>query len=304
MPSNSTNGFFLSALLHGVVIGVFLLFTYALQQQVKESPTVFELVAGEGDNYLAREAPALGNSSTSGVKIDIPEAPVSKPAPVEAAPVQPAPKPIIERAPTPKAPAATKPPPDEIRDFKKDVARIAKKREQRLEKKYRAEQEAAERKAKAEEKRMTKEEFDRQKKGETVAAKTGNPRVPHIDAEGIARGVIGGSTANKIGGAGGKKLTREEADALDLYFSLLKQRLKDALDKPPGLSDTLVAFAEVLISADGTLSDARIKRSSGSDEFDHAVLEAIARVHSIGPRPDGRSEMLTIPFRMREEDDN
>ena len=58
------------------------------------------------------------------------------------------------------------------------------------------------------------------------------------------------------------------------------------------------------MAADGTLSGARIKRSSGSDEFDQAVLEAIARVRSIGPRPDGKSEVVKLDFRMREEDEN
>ena len=112
----------------------------------------------------------------------------------------------------------------------------------------------------------------------------------------------GKSTANKVGGAGGKALTRDEGDALDLYFSLLKRRLKEALDKPPGLSDSLVAGVEVRIAANGLLSGAKVTRSSGSAEFDHAALAAIAHVRSIGPRPDGKSEVLSIPFLMKEED--
>ena len=83
----------------------------------------------------------------------------------------------------------------------------------------------------------------------------------------------------------------------------MKRRLKEALDKPPGLSDTLVAIVEVRIAANGLLSGAKIASSSGSEDFDHAALAAIARVRSIGPRPDGKSEVLKIPFRMREEDE-
>ncbi len=314
MSSHNTNAFFVSALLHGLVIGVLLFFTYAMNEQVKEPSKVFELVAGEGDNYMATAAPALG--SPNAAKVAMPDLPAPRPVPPEpvqpvSAPVQAAAEPVIERAPMkkprPEVVERAKTPPDAIRDFSKDVKRIATKREKRLEEKFRKEREAAERRAKEEElrkQRMTKEEFDRQNK--LARAGTGAnrpPKIAHIDGEGIARGVIGGSTANKIGGAGGKALTREEGDELDLYFSLLKRRLHEALDKPPGLADTLVAVAEFYISADGTLSNVRIKKTSGSADFDQAVLEAFAHVHSIGPRPDGKGETLSLSFRMREEDD-
>lgn len=311
MQSHTTNGFFLSALLHGTVVAILLLLAYAFNQEQTPPPKIFELVAGEGDNYMATEAPALG--APGGVKIAIPEppAPQPEPAPIaamqpepaQAAPVQAAPKPVIERAPV-----AAKAPPDAIRNFAKDVKRIAAKREKRIVDKFRKEREAEERKAKEAElkkRKMTKEEFDAQNRAEAAAVKNGGrvPKIARIDAEGIAKGVVNGSTANKIGGAGGKALTRDEGDAIDLYFSLLKRRLHEALDKPPGLSDTLVAVAEFYIGADGTLSNVRIKHSSGSEEFDRAVLEAFAHVHSIGPRPDGKSETLSISFRMHEEDE-
>jgi len=300
MQAKTTNGFYLSALLHGSIAALVLFFTFAVREEVKESPKVFELVAGEGDNYAATAAPALGRPG--GIKIAVPEPPAPKPAAPEPAPIQAAPEPVAERAP-----AATKPPPDAIPDLSKSVKRIATKRQIRREAQYRKEREAEERKAKEEElrnKRMTKEEFDRQNKAEAAAKNGRAPNVSHIDAEGIAAGVVGGSTANKVGGAGGKALTREEGDELDAYFSLLKRRLHEALDKPPGLSDTLVAVAEFRIAADGTLSGVRITRSSGSEDFDHAVLEAFAHVHSIGPRPDGKSEVVSVSFQMREEDEN
>lgn len=310
MQTKFSNAFFLSATLHGLVAALILLMTYVWHEQAKEAPKIFELVAGEGDNYMATAAPALGVEN--GIKVPLIEAPVARPAPVEPEPVavERVPEPVVERAPVvtpaPKA-APVKAPPDAIRDFSKDVKRIEKKRADRLIAKNRAAQEAAEKKARAEEAKktkMTKEEFDRLNKGGSAAPKGAAPsKITKINAEGIAKGVIGGSTANKIGGAGGKALSRDEADALDAYFSMLKRRLKEALDKPPGLSDTLVAIVEVRISSNGLLSGARISRSSGSDEFDQAALAAIARVRSIGPRPDGKSEVLSIPFRMREEDD-
>lgn len=275
MGPNSSSAYLLSAAFHGSVAAVILFSTYACQQQVQETPHIIELVAGPGDNYSATVAPALGRPA--GVKITVPEPPAPQPVKPEPAPITPEPEPVIAKAPPMKS--SDSPIPDISRQIKKKIIRAESTEKLKLKKAHEAEQ-----------KRLAKEEQAK--------------RTVRIDGEGIARGVVGGSTANKDGGAGGKALTREEGDLLDAYFALLKRKLKDALEKPLGLSDRLVAVAEVRIGADGTLSDARIKRSSGSDEFDHAVLEAIAHVRSIGPRPDGKSEMLSIPFHMHEEDEN
>lgn len=330
MNDRTASGFMLSAALHGLVAAL-LLFGYFLgDQEAKKLPRVLELVAGEGDNYAATEAPALGSPDSvkvtvpeiAGPPVPIPSMPViaepepTPPSPVQPAPVPPAPEPVVERAPEPKKTVTTAKtteakaaPEEKIRDFSKDVARISRKRQARLEAKYKAQREAEERRAKEEAlkaKRMTKAEFDAQNRRETAARTAGGTgaKVTHIDTEGIAKGVVGGSTRNKTGGAGGKALTREEGDELDAYFAYLKRRLHEALDKPPGLSDTLVAVAEMRIAADGTLSGARIVRSSGSTEFDQASLEAIARVRSIGPRPDGKSETIRLSFKMKEEEED
>jgi TonB family protein len=89
---------------------------------------------------------------------------------------------------------------------------------------------------------------------------------------------------------------------MDAYFSLVKRKLKDALDKPPGLSDSITAVAEFRLGSDGSISGARISTSSGSADFDHAVLEAIGRYRTIGPRPDKKGETVELTFRMKEED--
>jgi len=293
MQAHTSNAFFLSALLHGTAIGLALVFGYLLKDGVREPPKIFELVAGEGDNYAATVAPALG--TPGGIKIAIPEPPAPQPEPEKLAPP---PEPAITKAPLEK-PIPAMPPkkeepviPNISRQIKNKIVRADSKAKLEIKKEREAEQ-----------KRLTKEEFDRRNKAKAAKPAAGSAKVAKIDAEGIRSGVIGGSTANHTGGAGGKALAREEGDLLDAYFSLLKRRLKEALDKPPGLSDTLVAVAEVRIAADGTLSGAHITRSSGSSEFDQAVLEAITRVHSVGPRPDGKSELISFSFRMREEDE-
>ena len=125
----------------------------------------------------------------------------------------------------------------------------------------------------------------------------------HIDAEGIREGVIGGSAENKTGGAGGKALTREEGSELDAYFSLLKSRIKENHVPPEGVSDTLEARVEFLLAADGSLSrrqDREVVRQRRVRPVG-ASRPASAR-HSIGPRPDGRSEIVQMTFKMREDE--
>jgi TonB family protein len=164
----------------------------------------------------------------------------------------------------------------------KSLNRVEQRRKDRLEKKYKEEEERQE---------------ALRKQAEARAAKAAR-----IDAEGIREGVIGGSTANKVGGAGGKALTREEASELELYWSELLAKIKENHTPPEGVSDTLVARMEFFVAADGSLSHFRIVSPSGNHEFDRSVIEAGERTRSIGPRPDGRSETVQMTFKMREDE--
>ncbi len=287
MTARSPSAFAYSALLHASAAAAVFLAMFFSQRHEAKPPVIFELVAGEGNNYGATEAPALG-SSDGKVKF-----PAVKAVPV---PAPPAPTPKVESAPIPvdAAPPKTVPAPN----FAKSIKRIEDRKIRKAEAQIKAEREA-------EAKRLSKEEFDRLHK-QTVA-KTASARAtnaPRIDAEGIAKGVVGGSTANKTGGAGGKALTREAQSLLDGYIAFLRQQLRSAFEeaKPPGLSDRLVAIIEFHILADGTLAGARIVQSSGSDEFDHAALDAVAKVAPLGARPDGLGEVQKIPFRMLDDD--
>ncbi len=290
MRPTSPGAFMLSLTLHGLIIAVALLISFALQTEVRKSPKIFELVAGEGDNYNATEAPALG--VPGGIKLQVPVPPAPVPATPE--PAAAPPEPVVEQKIVEKAPAKVvepKPP-----NFSKDVKRIADKREKRL-------VEADRKKREAEAKRISKAEFDKLNKGRTAQKAGGaSTKVARIDAEGIARGVVGGSTNNKTGGAGGKALSRDEQDALDSYIALLLLRLRAAHEKPPGLSDLLQARVEFRVAADGTLSAVKIIDSSGSADFDRSVLEAFTRVRSIGPTPNGKSDVWVVTFKMKEED--
>jgi len=253
MTDRMSSAFLTSLGLHGLVVAILFLFAYAMSQPARTPPKVFELVAGEGDNYGATAAPALGDSGAQ-------KQGTAKTAPTFAQKIR---RQLI------------------VADSKAKMA-VAKERAE-------------------EDKRLAKEEFDRASKAAKAAAIAAPPKIEKIDAEGIRKGVIGGSTANKVGGAGGNALTREEGDLIDAYLALLTQRLKAALEQPPGLAGGLLAEAEVHILADGTLARARIVKSSGSAEFDRAVLEAIRRTE-MPERPKGLNEVQPIPFRTREND--
>jgi colicin import membrane protein len=289
MTARSPSAFAYSALLHASAAAVVFLAMFFSQRHEAKPPVIFELVAGEGNNYGATEAPALG-SSDGKVKF-----PAIKAVPT---PAPPAPTPKVESAPIPVDTAPPKAVP--VPNFTKSIKRIEDRKIKKAEAQIKAQREA-------EAKRLSKEEFDRlhkQAAAKTAATSPRTTNAPRVDAEGIAKGVVGGSTANKTGGAGGKALTREAQSQLDGYIAFLRQQLRTAFEeaKPPGLSDRLVAIIEFHILADGTLTGARIVQSSGSDEFDRAALVAVAKVAPLGARPDGLGEVQKIPFRMLDDD--
>ncbi|HTQ32466.1 MAG TPA: cell envelope integrity protein TolA [Opitutaceae bacterium] len=279
MNARLPSAFAISALLHAVVAGLMLLAIFVSQRRESKPPVIFELVAGEGNNYGATVAPALGS----------PAGDVKK---VAAQPAPPAPK--IERAAELVTAAPPKPAP--APNFAKTIKRIEDRKIRKAEVQIKAEREA-------EAKRLSKEEFDRLHKQQAAAkAAAHNAKVPQIDAKGIAQGVVGGSTANTTGGAGGTALTREEGSLVEAYIAFVRQQLRASFEavKPAGLSDQLEAVVELHILADGTLARAKIIRSSGNDDFDRAALQAVANVAPLGARPDGLPEVQQIPFRMRE----
>jgi len=322
-----TNAFFASVALHALLLGLIAWFAYqAHNASDKEPMQVFEMVAGEGDNYAATEAPALG--VPGGVKLpDIPEPPTPAPGPIaEAAPAEPEPAPvtpIVEAvAPPVETPVATKavktpektakPSPTEYKpvNMAKMVDRIADKRAANIEKKIKADKAAADaraaKEAAANAKKMTKADFDRMNKGKGTTASQkpgggGATSVKRIDSEGIAGGVAGGSTNNKTGGAGGKALTRQDIELSEAYISLLIQRLKEAHKKPEGVSDLLQATVKFRLTSSGTVVSVTIISSSRNAEFDQSVLAAFNRISLPPPPANLKTNDYTITFKMKED---
>lgn len=100
-------------------------------------------------------------------------------------------------------------------------------------------------------------------------------------------------------GAGGTALSAAEGERMERYFAMLILRLREAHEKPGGLSDLLNAEVQFTVAANGGISGVRIVRSSGNTEFDQSVVAAFARVKMPG-RPDGKSDVKTLTFRIRE----
>jgi colicin import membrane protein len=279
MSAQTPGAYGLSALLHGGVIALVLFFSYAANSVVKDEPKILELVAGAGDNFAATAAPALG--SPGGVKlqrIPMPRAETPPRLPeAEAPPIQSAPEPVpvAAKAAPPKAAKPAKPV-----DLVASLKRAETRREKHLEAKYEKEREA-------------------ELKREAAAAKA--DRVAHIDAEGIKEGVLGGSTANKSGGAGGNALTREEGSELEAYFQMLTNRVRENAVPAENVSEKLEARVEFFLAADGSISHVHILNSSGNADFDHTAVEVVAQTQSIGPRPDGKSDTQTILYKSHTE---
>ncbi len=303
------SAFWISATMHGLLLAVLFCMFYSWPEDDSKKPKIFELVAGADDNFGALEAPALG--SPTGVKFDVPEAPVAPPSPAptpepEPSPITPAPPEPVP--PTPVAPAPTPVKPTEVVkpkpvpkpvDMAKLVTRITQKRADNIKKKIEKDQKVAEDRAAKEAaldaKRMTKAEFDRMNKGSAS-------KVSKIDAEGIASGVTGGSTNNKTGGAGGKALTREQMELSDAYIAMLIQRLRQAHQKPDGLSDLLQTKVSFRLNSDGSVSDVRIVHSSGNNDYDNSVLAAFRKVRLPTPPANLKTDTYSVTFKMKEDE--
>ena len=301
MSDRMPAAFVTSVVLHGLVVAVLLLAAYSKSFESKPATKIFELVAGEGDNFAATEAPALG--SPGGIKLSVPAPPVPRPEPVapevtkpEPVPEKPIPTPPVPKPPMPVAPPVPKQEPVKSPTEPKPTTSKTKTMAEQM----RWEAIRSESKIKtqiARDKAAEKKRLEQEAK----VAKAAAASAPRVDVEGIVKGVQVGSTANKEGGAGGKALVRSDGPVMEAYFGMLRDRLLKALDKPPGLSDTLVAEAEFRIGADGSIRGAKIISPSGSAEFDRAVLEAYSRVR-MPARPDGKSSVQTARFRTKDLD--
>jgi colicin import membrane protein len=158
----------------------------------------------------------------------------------------------------------------------------------------------AKKEAEQQSRRMSKEEFDRLNAGKK--APSGSRRtadVPSV-AKGIRGGVSGGSTANTKGGAGGKALERAEMELTDAYIALILQRIRQTMEQA-NFSDQLSVRVQFTLSASGEISGVSIRESSGSNEFDRAILDAFRTIPNLGPPPNRKAGTFVVNLRMSDE---
>lgn len=306
MTAQSPSAYVASFCLHALVVALAVLAFMVSTRRANEAPALFELVAGEGDNYAATQAPALGepDAAPGETVVNLPR-PVTtrRPDPTpEVAPPEPAPaRPEPATPPAPAAKAAPVPKSEPPPNFVRDIKRLSEKRAANIEKKHRAEQKAAADRAKKEaeqqSRRMSKEEFDRLNAGKKAPSGTRRTAdVPSV-AKGIRGGVSGGSTANTQGGAGGKALERAEMELTDAYIALILQRIRQTMEQA-NFSDQLSVRVQFSLSASGEISSVSIRESSGSNEFDRAILDAFRTIPSLGPPPNRKSGTFVVNLRM------
>ena len=310
--------FWVSASVHGFVFGLVVFLTLAVHDRVEEKPKIFELVRGEGEDFMATEAPSgseAGQAESGEIQFtspgDVPTwtPPAPEPEPVApVAPPEPPPTPVTKVAPVPAEPtkAVIEPAPTPVPNFARQIKRTIQKEKAKTDREIKKQREAEARAAKERElanKRMTHAEYLASQKGKTSPSQrvgtpgTGAPG-PRIDASGIKKGVTGGTGAGSKG-AGGTALTAAGGERMERYESMLIDRLEAAHEKPGGLSDLLNADVQFTLAANGSFSGVRIVRSSGNADFDQSVLEAFGRV-KMPARPDGKTDAIILTFRMKE----
>lgn len=256
----------LSAFMHFLVFGLMIFYAWWAQRVDRTPPPPFELVAGPGDNYMATQAPTTTAELTPTVSLDIPE-PTPRPPQPQPRPTPPPPQPqpkVIEKKPTPvKIEPAPEKPPVKIEPAREKVS------------------------------------FDDFKQTHG-APKTQTVRAPKpFKAKTINLESVMSSTNVITTGAGGTAMTSNELSMSKRYVGLIIQRIRDALERA-GINDLREAGVRFSVSTQGAISDVSITRSSGSGDFDRAVIEAFRSIRPIGPPPTGRAEVFSTVIRLTE----
>ncbi|HZZ58494.1 MAG TPA: energy transducer TonB [Opitutaceae bacterium] len=292
---------FLSSIaLHGAIVLLIVLAGLAFSQSRPPPPQVFELVAGQGDNYMATQATALG--SEVGVKFNAPPAP---PAPEPPTPEAAPPAAALEPVPAEAVPPPPKPAP--LKRVKTSAAAASGTAVPNFEKSVRWAQIKAESRIKMHELRLKRAEERKRRIAERLAAlaaarKSGVTYEQFLReqaARGRATGVIHGKSMEA--GAGGKALTAEQQDAMVAWTELIRERWIDNFVPPTDFTESMMAHVKFYVGADGSISNIRIVRSTGNEAFGQAVIDALQRV-SVPPPPSHRGDDYDIDFSLKNED--
>lgn len=207
--------------------------------------------------------------------------------------------PLVEPIPTPRPPAPIVKPAEPVPQQAQVDAQIAiEKAERERKERDRLERERTERerleREKAEklaaEKRERELEVKRQKAEEERTAKQREENLKRMMGQ-----VDGTGTPNSTGTAA------RDASPSASYAGRIKARVKPNIVLTEDVPGNPSAEVEVRCAADGTIIGRRLAKSSGSTEWDEAVLRAIDRTEVLPRDIDGRVPgTLVITFRPRE----
>jgi TonB family protein len=263
----------LSALMHGLLFGL-LIFTAWWSRRTEEPPeAIFELVAGAGDNYAATEAPTSPDAVPD-IALTLPE-PLPDPEPIPPKPVpQVQPKPPEPR-PVPKV-VEQKPAPLKIEPVpEKPPIKIEPVRE-----------------------KVSFSDFAKEH-GKPEPKKAAPTPAP-IPTKSINVGIVAAAVESTVQvGAGVTAMSTHEIELSKAYVALIIQRIRQSLEAA-GINDVRSAGVEFRVSLEGAISNARITDSSGSNNFDQAVLAAFRSIRPIGRPPTGRAEVFKTVIRLSE----
>ncbi len=222
-----------------------------------------------------------------------------------------APPPAPAPAPTPPAPEPKRPLPTPAAQPDADIAlekaRKAKAEQDRQQKeraeKERAEKDARDKRQKEERDRRERAEKDAKAKAETERREkaAADERLAKQREENLARmmGQLGGSNTTRSATGAGTAAANAAPSAS--YAGRLIQAIKPNIVFAENLSGNPAAEVEVRAGPGGTILGRTLVKSSGSPEWDEAVLRAIDRTGSLPRDVDGRvPPRLTITFRPRD----
>lgn len=92
------------------------------------------------------------------------------------------------------------------------------------------------------------------------------------------------------------------------YHEIIHDAFHSRWDQPMSIFDEnrrFVCYLQIQIARDGTITDARITKSSGNPVMDESVLTAAKRVTKIPPLPEGVGDKngytITIAFELDQD---
>ncbi|MCH6256095.1 energy transducer TonB [Puniceicoccaceae bacterium K14] len=93
------------------------------------------------------------------------------------------------------------------------------------------------------------------------------------------------------------KMSTGDQRSLEAYFNSLKKLIKDNIETHSLGSRPLETEITFNLSANGSITNVSVSRSSGDSSYDAKVLAGVKRVRFFEPTPFGASHSLKIPFR-------